>query len=86
MSDNIDSNHQASLREIMDALVNANKLLTKYIGQLYSDDIDELVDEVNQERLERRKLVDGQNLLLRVICHCQFHDTCMDWQDLEVDD
>jgi hypothetical protein len=58
----------------MDHLVNANVLLSKWIGKLYIEGIEELVDEVNHEKIERDNLVKAQKMLCAVMMHCQAHD------------
>lgn len=63
-----------SISDVMKSLVKAKDLLNMYIGGMYLNDIEEFVDEVNQEKLERSKLIRAQRRLLGVIKDCQFHD------------
>lgn len=61
--------------DVMESLVKANIILSKYIGALYADCVQQVVNEETEEKLERVKLIRAQHMLLGVITDCQFHDT-----------
>lgn len=64
-----------SHKEVIDSLFKANMILSKFIGGLYAECVQHLVDEEKEEKLDRRKLIRAQQMLLGVITDCQFHDT-----------
>jgi len=70
MSD--DKNDCVCLDNIVHLLVDVREKMSCLIGTLFIDDVEDLVDEENEEKLLRSELIDAHELLKDALHLCQF--------------